>query len=422
MKKIILLLTLIASIAFANSDPNQLLQKTKSNFFIQNKGQWPKEVKYLARIGGMNAWITDFGVVYDYYKIKYDYSEVKLLKMPEYEKEKYKREHTTIKGHVVRTNFLGKSINTTYNGGDKKQTYYNYFIGKDKSKWASYVPLYGGVEVKGIYNGIDIKYYYDKSILRYDFIVKPGADISQINMALEGADKYTVNEKGELEIETSLGLVKHQDILAYQKSVTGIKESVKTLFVQKGNGTIGFKVGNYDKGKELIIDPLVYSTFIGGSEVDEGHGIIIDTCRAEYGTGETLSVIDATTTGAYNESSNGSYDVFITKLNGKGSGLAYSTFIGGSGDDYGWGIALDNNNNVFVTGETRSSDYPITSNVFDESYNGNGDVFLVALNASGSDLWFSTFIGGNSNDVGLYCPQYKRDSFTEETFIKSWGT
>ena len=74
MKKIILLLTLIASIAFANSDPNQLLQKTKSNFFIQNKGQWPKEVKYLARIGGMNAWINKYGVVYDYYKIKYDYS------------------------------------------------------------------------------------------------------------------------------------------------------------------------------------------------------------------------------------------------------------------------------------------------------------------------------------------------------------
>ena len=146
---------------------------------------------------------------------------------------------------------------------------------------------------------------------------------------------------------------------------------------------------------------LVYSTFIGASDFDYGHVIALDNFQNVYVTGWTYSTDYPTTIGAYDESYNGGSDVFVTKLNAKGSALVYSSFIGGSGRDKVFGIALDNTRNVYVTGETQSSDYPTTSGAYDESFNGYEDVFVSKLNAAGSALVYSTIIGGCSNDEGL---------------------
>ena len=194
--KTFLILTIFLTITIPSKESNLFVQKNSHNFFIENKGQWSKEVKYLARIGGMNAWITDFGIVYDYYKIIKNYNVNELSKIPLYEKEKFESGHTSIKGHIIKSVFINRSYNQSYITKGKKETYFNYFIGNDKSKWASFVPLYEGVTVKEIYNGIDIKYYFDKNLLRYDFIVKPGADISQINIGFEGTDDLNVTDKG----------------------------------------------------------------------------------------------------------------------------------------------------------------------------------------------------------------------------------
>ena len=194
--KTFLILTIFLTITIPSKESNLFVQKNSHNFFIENKGQWSKEVKYLARIGGMNAWITDFGIVYDYYKIIKNYNVNELSKIPLYEKEKFESGHTSIKGHIIKSVFINRSYNQSYITKGKKETYFNYFIGNDKSKCASFVPLYEGVTVKEIYNGIDIKYYFDKNLLRYDFIVKPGADISQINIGFEGTDDLNVTDKG----------------------------------------------------------------------------------------------------------------------------------------------------------------------------------------------------------------------------------
>ncbi|NOX18726.1 MAG: hypothetical protein GXO87_10665, partial [Chlorobi bacterium] len=327
--KTLLLLLLTVNIIFANSGANKLLQKSNNkNYFIKNKGQWAQEVKYLAKTGGMNAWITDFGVVYDYYIFKRNYAEEELYQMPEREKEEYKRENSSIKGCVVKSIFKYNNFSRQFVGENKQEAYYNYFLGNDKSKWVSNVPLYEGATVKELYEGIDIKYYFDEGLLRYDFIVKPGADISQITITLEGIDNYTINEKGELEQQTSLGKITHKDIVAYQKNENGKNEIIKILFTLNENGTIGFTAKNYDKEKELIIDPLVYSTFIGGNDNDYGSGIAIDNSGNAFVTGYTLSTDYPTTSGAYDESQNSSYDVFVSKLNSSGSDLVYSTFIG----------------------------------------------------------------------------------------------
>jgi hypothetical protein len=311
---------LLLSPAFAQKSQNGIQHnntKEKSDFFIENKGQWNSEVMYLARINGMAAWITKAGIVYDYHKIIMDSTEQsekgRSPQQLKHGKLDDGMDNARIKGHVIKMSYVGanppdttiKKKNMTdslnqpveirkpkidegdkeeFEGIGKNEGYYNYFIGNDSTKWANFVGLYDEANVKNVYKGIDIRYYFDKGEdgrvgLRYDFIVNPGADISQIKIKLEGADKYSVNQNGELVIETSIGEIKHNKLYTYQvdrdfdmsklskemknpefKEKTKVTQ-VQCSFVINPDGTIGFKADNYDRSKPLIIDPLVWSSF-----------------------------------------------------------------------------------------------------------------------------------------------------------------
>jgi len=242
-----------ANLIFANPESIISNQIPSANYFIQNQGQWTDEVKFLARIGGMDAWITNHGVVYDYYLVKVE--EERSIKL---------------KGHVVSSILDNSSASKSYIPQNKKKGCYNYFIG-DKKNWIQNVPLYKEVVIKDIYKGIDVKYYFDEGLLRYDFIVKPGGDVSTIGFLMEGVDGLSISSIGEMEIDISLGKVVHRDILAYQED-----GEVECNFIKREGNEIGFVVEDYDKTKELVIDPLIYSTFIGGSGSDNVIGVDTD--------------------------------------------------------------------------------------------------------------------------------------------------
>ncbi|MFB3895544.1 MAG: SBBP repeat-containing protein [bacterium] len=151
---------------------------------------------------------------------------------------------------------------------------------------------------------------------------------------------------------------------------------------------------------------LIYSTYLGGGNDDYGAGIAVDSSGYVYVTGYTASVLTfPTTTNAIDRSFNGGADdAFISKLNSNGTGLVYSTFLGGSGYDEAYSIALDNSGNAYITGGTSSSDFPTTSGAFDSSYNGGniyGDSFVSKLNADGTSLVYSTYLGGSDGDSGV---------------------
>ena len=165
-------------------------------------------------------------------------------------------------------------------------------------------------------------------------------------------------------------------------------------FLKFGNMEYGFKIlDDYDKTKDLMIDPeLEYSTYLGGYNNDIGYGVANDPTGNSYITGRTQSNDFPTTPGAYDTSINGIPDAFVIKLNHTGSTIIYSTFIGGGHWDYAYDIAVDTDGNAFVTGTTRSMDFPTSTNAYDTSGSFGWDVFIFKLNSTGSDLLYSTYI------------------------------
>jgi hypothetical protein len=146
---------------------------------------------------------------------------------------------------------------------------------------------------------------------------------------------------------------------------------------------------------------LAYATFLGGSDYDFGYTIAVDGAGSAYVTGYTWSSDFPTTSGAFDRSYNGYWDAFVVKLNPAGSGLAYATFLGGSNDDRGYAIAVDGTGSAYVTGDTKSTDFPTTPGAFDRSHNGYWDAFVVKLNPAGSELAYATFLGGSGEDYSL---------------------
>jgi hypothetical protein len=395
-------LLLVVTGLFARQTPGSTtaelaLQKADKQFFIENKGQWHPDVLYLTRMGGLDVWITKYGVNYTFYKIEKSPNAKRAEHLPS--KFDHEMENATLLGHRVLLKLQNHNANPQPEGKQKQEGYYNYLIGNDPSKHATYVGLYKEVVVKNVYNGIDLRYYFDKGYLRYDFIVHPGADPSQIKFELEGElNEYLKNEA--LCYTISFGEVQMQGLYAYQHSD---KKQVQAKFTQQKD-VWQFQVSAYDKTHPLIIDPLIYSTFIGGGRDDYGSAIAIDGSGNAYVTGYTFSSDYDIKPGAFQTTFGGKVNVFVTKLNSTGTALMYSTFIGGSDDDYAYAMVIDGSGNAYITGNTASTDFNITPGAFQTTYGGGDygggdyDVFVTKLNSTGSDLLHSTYIGGGYSD------------------------
>ncbi|CAD7781315.1 Beta-propeller repeat protein [Candidatus Methanoperedenaceae archaeon GB50] len=367
-------------------DKKEILNKayTLKIPFIENKGQIKGEsVKYFAKTFGGAVFVTKDG------KLVYS--------LPKFEKKE------KVKGWVIKESLVGASISNV-KGERKAVTKVSYFKGKDPSNWKRDISTYNLVSLGEVYKRIELKVKaYGKNVEKL-FYVKAGANPESIKIKIEGAKSLRVNENGELEVETGLGVVKFTKPVAYQE-INGKRVKVAAAYTLLSNPqyVYGFKVGSYDKKETLIIDPLLASTFIGGSDVERVYSIALDGGGNVYITGGTRSSDYPTTSGTYDESFNGGYwDVFVSKLDSSLSSLLASTFIGGGGNEIGYSIALDGGGNVYITGETQSSNYPTTSGAYDESHNGGNDVFVSKLDSSLSTLLASTFIGGSGSGYWSY--------------------
>lgn len=446
--------------------------------FIANKGQMSEEVKYYAYIfGGIVSVTRDGEIIYSLPMMNSEYkARDKGVESCGIEWQKsgnnnlrFQNTKSELKHITLKETILGGKVKGV-KGKDKAITKVSYFKGKDASKWKTKIPTYNIVTLGEVYDGVELRLRAYGNTVEKLFYVEPDASPDIIKLRLDGAKDLKVNSNtGELEVKTECGDVKFTKPAAYQE-INGKRVKVDVDYsiaecgarsaeykinlkskIQNPQLEYGFKVTSYDRTKELIIDPLLASTFIpedhaseiainqngniyisGGDyytnmfyvsllnsdltrllastyfESDEFgvanhlHCIALDSNGNLYMAGSTAAVDFPTTEGAYdttfNRTDGNRYDAFISKLSPDLTELLASTYLGGDSDEDGvYGIAIDSTGNVYVSGETESTDFPITSGAYDNNFEIS-EGFISKLNSNLTGLLASTYLGGKKDD------------------------
>ncbi|TWU53164.1 Beta-propeller repeat protein [Candidatus Brocadiaceae bacterium B188] len=374
--------------------------------------------------------------------------------------------HNTARPQLITIVPLGAKKNPEIVAEGQQECKVNYLIGNDPSKWKTHIPTYQSVVYRELYKGIDMKFYGNNRQMEYDIIVKPGASPSRVQLSYEGAEDVRIHDNGDMEIvlgsslkegarresggerqppespffkgeageshERSERTILQKKPYVYQ-IIDGKKVEIEGRFrvLSAGHGDknrksgansgwnptgnrassflYGFTVASYDKRYPLVIDPtLVYSTYLGGSGYDEGRSIAVDSAGNAYVTGATYYSLDFPTKDAiYGSYNGGESDAFVTKIDASGTSLSYSTYLGGSSSDVGESIAVDSDGNAYITGDTKSSNFPTKNAMYDifnrgfyEIHTVIIDAFVTKLDASGASLSYSTYLGGSDLDEG----------------------
>ena len=302
--------------------------------------------------------------------------------------------------HVIQQTFPGASTNPVITGEDPLTGIANFFIGNDSSQWHTNIPTYGSIVYQNLYPGIDLRYNGTTGTLKREFVVAPSADPSVINLHYDGADSIALGNTGALLITSGNSTLTESPLVSYQV-INGDRVPVQASYQITGNNDVTFNLGSYDSTYPLVIDPaLVFATYLDGPHYTtdtEGFGITEDTTGNIYVTGTTNIPTFPVTPGAYQTTlGGGGYNAFVTKLNPDGSGLLYSTYLGGDASAQGDSITVDNSGDAYIAGETQGN-FPTTPGGFQTSF-GNGaetTVFVTKLNQTGSNLLYSTYLGGS---------------------------
>jgi gliding motility-associated-like protein len=386
--------------------------------FIENKGQWHKDVLFQSKFAGGNMWIQQNKFVFHLQ----DFSEMHEAHMGAVSIPKKENKQS-----VVHFNFRNSNKVDDIRKVGQTKAYYNYFIGNDESNWASDVRGYSEAILGNLYDGVDLKLIEQELHLKYEFHIYPNVDPTQIQIEIIGHERIQLDEKGNLHVFTSAGQIMEEKPYAYQIKNGKIVEVPCKFSLNKT--FLSFELGNYDPTVELIIDPtLVFATYSGSITDNFGMTATYAHDGSAYSGGIVYgNAYPMPDNNAYDISSNftvptnpgyGIGDVFISKYSPDGTTMLWSTFLGGGNNVIGTetvhSLIADKNDNLYLYGATSSLDFPIVNGYqpahaggtpgSNHYYNGvyystNGtDIFVAKLSANGHNLLGSTYIGGSGND------------------------
>jgi hypothetical protein len=413
--------------------------------FEINEGQTDPSVKYLAHGQGYTLWLTA------------DQAVLGLRSTAQPSTSTLPARHPEALGRraVVRLKLVGSDPAPSVRGEQPLPGQSNYFLGNNPQAWHTDIPTFAQVRYRNVYRGVDLVYYGRQGQLEYDFVVQPGADPRSIQFAINSDEQVgdrqkpvgsameaqdpapagqsavdnrkssipvplRIEENGDLVVDVKGGEVTFHKPLVYQPTTnyepktqnqeprTTNQKPIDGHYVLKGR-RVTFAVGSYDRRRPLVIDPMLsYSTYLGGTGSDVAYGIAVDSSGDAYITGSTGS-LDFPIVSAEQPTYGGNGDTFVVKLNSTGSGIIYSTYLGGSGPDTGNAIAIDSSGNAYVAGSTSSAAFP-TVNAFQPVYGGPGATqtgnvpqsngFIAKLNPQGNKLLYSSYLGGSTVSGG----------------------
>ena len=355
--------------------------------------------------------------------------------------------------------WVGGSLNPRVAGQNPAITKSNYLLGNDPTRWKTGIANYQSVEYQQVYPGIDLVIHGNQRQLEYDWLVAPGVDPSRIAVRFRNIQRASLEPGGTLLLDTAGGQIRQPKPVVWQVARDGSRHYIEGGYALGRHNTVRFRLAPYDHTLGLVIDPtlvyatyfggpyegaaslaldatgaayvagftepetagsfhafimklnpagdaIVYSSVFGGGDYDDyGSSIAVDQSGSAYITGRTFSSNFPTTTGALqttfgNPSNHRAADAFVTKFSPDGASFVYSTYLGGSGGDFGDGIFVDASGAAYITGSTGSPNFSVTPGALQTSLAGMSNAFVAKLNAAGTNLVYSTYLGGKCLDEG----------------------
>jgi hypothetical protein len=359
--------------------------------FEQNQGQTDSQVKFFAHGNGYGLFLTQNAAV------------LSLQQMSAGKQQKA----------VLNMQLVGAKSDSAITGADRLPGTSSYFIGNDPSQWHKNIPQFGRVQYQSVYPGIDLVYYGNQGKLEYDFRVAAHSNPDQLKLHFTGVENLKVAENGDLIAATNAGDVRLQAPQVYQQ-FGNTRREVSSRYILSADNNVQFALGNYDRSRELVIDPiLTYSTYLGGTGSE--------SCSAILGTTNAISGCPAITVdpisnvyiaGISNSADfpnpttaptkTGTANVFIAKISISATGAAQlinSVFIGGNGTDFPAGIAIDNGFRVVVAGTTSSTNFPVINQYQSAPASTGNHVFVTKIDLAANTLFYSTYLSGNGVDT-----------------------
>jgi hypothetical protein len=404
---ILLLMLCFTTLAFA--DPPSRIR------FVGNRNQWNCDIYFAAGIPGGNMLLTNTGFRY----VFIDGRHIEEMHDHAHSASSDFSEATgspDVKGVIVNVAFMGANKHSIPAGSIQTAEYYNFFIGNDPGRWASEVYGYHHVRYPQLYNGIDLRVYSAGDHVKYDLVVAQNANPGDIRIQYEGAEKLWL-DNGNLYVKTELGEIIERRPLSYQ-IIDGFKCTVPSEFIlQEGILSFDFPEG-YDSCYELVIDPLlIFSTYSGstadnwGSTATPGEkGNVYSAGVTNHYVGAVLSGTFPATTGSFQTTYGGLYDIGILKYDSLGKTLLYASYLGGAESESPHSLVMNQQHELIVLGTTGSSDFPTSGTAYDRTFNGGtaanhvvsyrfgSDITVSRISADGKTLLGSTYLGGSNND------------------------
>jgi len=370
--------------------------------FVENKGQWDDRVRFMGQVSNGAFFIHNTGFTV----LQHNATEWEQLHTAThnhtYKGKPLQGQTFTVHSHAYEVSFINANQRAKIEADKPLFTYNNYFIGNDPSKWASGCKIFQGITIKDIYPGIDLRYYTDNGTLKYDLMVHPGGNPSDIVMKYDGVDELKVKDK-ELVIGTTVGTLKELAPYSYQYNGKGRSE-VNTKYIVKDR-IVRFDIKNYDASSMLIIDPTLIFCSLTGSQADNwGFTATYGPDGSMFGGGIVFQQGFPVTTGAFQTTFGGggagcwggSIDIGLIKLSPDGVNKIYATYLGGNGAEMPQSLIVDNQGNLIVAGRSTSPNYPTTAPLIGPG--GNYDITLTKFNSAGTALIGSRKIGGSLDD------------------------
>lgn len=385
--------------SWANSE-NEDLYKAKLSTgalsLIENLGQWNDSARFKADLPGGVVFLTNYG-------FRYAFEDLEQLEKAHEESEERDVRNDLITTHVFDVKFENSTLSGSFEKGNARSTYHNYFLGNDESKWKSHVGLYDHVTHSNIYNNIDLVVYSNTNSLKYDLVLHPGGNINDISIFYDGVDMQLDNQ-GRLKITTAVNEY-YEDAPYTFQIINGQEVEIESAYIVT-NGRVGFEItGVYNNNYPVMIDPeLIFSTFSGATGSDVySYASTYDELGHHYGGADIRGAGWPSQVGVYQNNYGGNTDIAINKISPDGAQLIYATYLGGSALDEPYALLVNpNNQTLYIAGGTQSGNMPMHNDAFIPTL-GSGKVgFLFNLSEDGTQLLGSTFLTPSGNNFGTF--------------------